>query len=440
MLRRTALLGLTSVPFLLASGCAVRSRSTSPPSIEEAFVYIFPLYEFARTAVARSGPRGGGINRVAHRATLADHTSRQITAPNNDTIYSSCQMELSGGPVEVVAPTDLQRYFSIAFMDAFTDNFAYIGTRATGGRGGRFWVVGPMWTGVAPSDVTVLRSSTNDVWMLARVLVDGPDDLAAARALQERIEVRPLSTEPPRRFETPVTSMDDPSNFLAVVNEVLKRSPGGLGQTARASRFASLGIGGMPGAEMLEAWRAYIPEGMKRLRSRSVSAENRIVDGWVYPEKGVGEFGGNDALRASVALGGLAALGEREAMYFQAVADRAGQALSGERAYRWRVPKGGVPARAFWSLTMYQLEPDGRSFLVENEIDRFAIGDRTKGLLINSDGSFDIIIRQTRPEGELAANWLPSPRGSLRLSLRAYLPGEELLEGRWSIPPLESIA
>jgi hypothetical protein len=28
----------------------------------------------------------------------------------------------------------------------------------------------------------------------------------------------------------------------------------------------------------------------------------------------------------------------------------------------------------------------------------------------------------------------------LRLSLRAYLPGEELLEGRWSIPPLESIA
>ena len=63
MLRRTALLGLTSVPFLFASGCAVRSRSTSPPSIEEAFVYIFPLYEFARTAVARSGPRGGGINR-----------------------------------------------------------------------------------------------------------------------------------------------------------------------------------------------------------------------------------------------------------------------------------------------------------------------------------------------------------------------------------------
>ncbi|MBU6318719.1 MAG: DUF1254 domain-containing protein [Alphaproteobacteria bacterium] len=440
MLRRTALLGMTSVPLLVASGCAIRSEASPAPSLEEAFFYAFPLYEFARTAVGRSGPRGGGINRVAHRATLADHTSRQITAPNNDTIYSSCQMELSGGPVEVISPSDSQRYFSIAFMDAFTDNFAYIGTRATGGRGGRFWVVGPSWKGETPSDVTILRSSTNDVWMLARVLVEGPDDLAAARALQERIEVRSLSTQAPRRFETPVTSLDDPANFLAVVNEVLKRSPGGLGQTARASRFVSLGIGATPAAETLEAWRAFIPEGMKRLRSRSVSAGERIANGWVYPEKGVGEFGKNDALRSSVALGGLAALGEREAMYFQAVADTAGQALSGERAYRWRVPKGGVPARAFWSLTMYQLEPDGRSFLVENEINRFSIGDRTKGLVINSDGAFDVVIQRTRPEGDLAANWLPSPKGSMRLSLRAYLPGEELLERRWAIPPLAPLS
>ena len=71
-------------------------------------------------------------------------------------------------PVEVIAPTDKQRYFNITFMDAFTDNFAGIGTRLTGGRGGRFWVVGPQWQGAAPADVTVLQSSTSDVWMLAR--------------------------------------------------------------------------------------------------------------------------------------------------------------------------------------------------------------------------------------------------------------------------------
>ena len=39
----------------------------------------------------------------------------------------------------------------------------------------------------------------------------------------------------------------------------------------------------------------------------------------------------------------------------------------------------------FWSLTMY-----GADFeLVKNPIDRFSIGDRTKGLAFNADGSLD---------------------------------------------------
>ena len=53
---------------------------------------------------------------MGHRAALADASMRQITAPNNDTIYSSAQLELSGGPVEVIAPTDTHRYFNITFM------------------------------------------------------------------------------------------------------------------------------------------------------------------------------------------------------------------------------------------------------------------------------------------------------------------------------------
>src|SRR5262245_53629246 len=102
------------------------------PTLEEAFYYAFPLYEFARTEQERTGAvegKTGTLNRLAHRATLADHASRQVTAPNNDTIYSSSFMDLAGGPLEVSAPSSAGRYYSVAFMNAFTDNFAYIGTR-----------------------------------------------------------------------------------------------------------------------------------------------------------------------------------------------------------------------------------------------------------------------------------------------------------------------
>jgi hypothetical protein len=438
MHRRDLMKGFAALGLLGAAGCQTAPKANGEPDMDAAFFYAFPLYEMARTAQNRA--TAPGLNRVGHRAMLADHTSRQITAPNNDTVYSSAQLELSGGPMEVVSPTDTQRYFSIAFMDAFTDNFAYIGTRATKGQGGRFWVAGPQWSGAAPAGVTVLRSSTNDVWMLGRILVDGPDDLAAASALQRQITLKPVTDAPAKPFAVKATNVEDPANFLGVVNDVLARSPGGKGQTARASRFAAHGIGAglVASPELIEAWRTYLPQGVARLRDKFMF-RNLVVNGWGYQEEGVGDFGTNDFLRAGVALGGLAALGEEEAMYLQATTDEAGAALDGSKKYVWRVPPSGVPADAFWSLTMYQAEPDGRYFLVENPINRFSIGDRTRGLIKNDDGSIDILIQREAPTGALAANWLPAAAGPMRMSLRAYLPRKELRDRSWRVPPVKRV-
>jgi hypothetical protein len=405
--------------------------------MDKAFFYGFPLYEFARTAQQRTSllPQ----NRVGHRAALADHTSREVTAPNNDTIYSSAFLELSNGPVEIVSPSSTTRYFSIAFMDAFTDNFAYIGTRATKGQGGTFWLAGPTWQGVAPEGVTLLRSSTNDVWMLGRTLVDGPDDMAAARALQTQITVKSTKPDMPvRNYGVKCTSVEDPANFLGVVNDILARSPGGKGQTARAPQFASFGITSTASPELLAQWRAYLPGGLAKLKDKFMF-QDMVVNGWGYQEKGVGDFGTNDFLRAGIALGGLAALGEEEAMYFQSTKDETGTPLSGEGKYVWRVPASGIPVDSFWSLTMYQAEPDGRYFLVRNPINRFAIGDRTRGLVKNADGSTDILIQREAPTGPLAANWLPAAAGPMRMSLRAYLPKKELRDRTWKCPPVKRV-
>ena len=439
MRRRDVLWGIGATGALAASACSTVGATdpveANEAGLEAAFFYAFPLYEIARTGQNRAALPG--LNKLGARAVLSDDTSRQITAPNNDTVYSSAQLELSGGPIEVIAPTETDRYFNITFMDAFTDNFAGIGTRLTNGKGGTFWVVGPQWTGTAPAGVTVLRSSTNDVWMLGRIVVEGTADLAAAKAVQDKIRIRSLATTPPKPFGVACTNAEDAANFLAVVNDMMARSPGGLGHMSRASNFARVGVGlGLtPTPEMIAMWSAYLPKGIAKLKEKFIFRD-LTVNGWGYQEKGVGEASASDYLRAAIALGGLAALPEAEAMYFQATNDEAGARLDGANKYVWRIPPGGVPAGAFWSLTMYQTEADGRFFLVKNPINRFSIGDRTPDLVRNADGSIDILIQRDAPTGALASNWLPAAAGQMRMSLRAYLPKAELRNRSWKVPPV----
>lgn len=440
MHRRDFLRTASALTLLGAAGCQTMAApvEANEAGVEAAFLYAFPLYEIARTGQNRAAQPG--LNKLGHRATLADHTMRQITAPNNDTIYSSAQLELSNGPMEVVSPTDTQRYFNITFMDALTDNFAGIGTRLTNGQGGRFWIAGPTWTGAAPAGVTVLRSSTNDVWMLARIVVDGPADLPAAKALQQQIVLKPVTDAAARPFGVKATSSDDAANFLAVVNDMLARSGGNLGHMARANTYTKVGVGPgvTPTAEQLAMWTSYMPKGIAKLKEKFLFRD-LMLDGWGYQEPGVGEAASSDLLRSAIALGGLAALPEAEAMYFQATTDGAGVDLTGANKYVWRVPPGGVPAGAFWSLTMYQVEPDGRFFFTQNPINRFSVGDRTEGLVKNADGSIDILIQRDQPTGPLAANWLPAPAGAIRLSLRAYLPKRELRDRKWKVPPVRKV-
>jgi hypothetical protein len=90
------------------------------------------------------------------------------------------------------------------------------------------------------------------------------------------------------------------------------------------------------------------------------------------------------------------------------------------------------PVEAFWSVTMY----DEEGFQVANEIDRFALGDRDP-LVYNPDGSLDLYLQHEAPAGERVANWLPSPRGRVGVTMRLYGPKESVLSGAWSPPPLQ---
>jgi hypothetical protein len=121
----------------------------------------------------------------------------------------------------------------------------------------------------------------------------------------------------------------------------------------------------------------------------------------------------------------------QEAMYWWTNSDEAGRTLSGTHDYVMRFPPGGLPPNnAFWSLTM----GDAKNRFVANPIKRYSVSDRS-GLVPNADGSVDIYIQNTAPPGH-ESNWLPAPSGKFILWLRVYEPGEAILDGEYTVPPV----
>lgn len=418
---------------LALAGCATSTPVSPhlpapPPRIdpathaEAAFLYGYAPFEMARVA-GGAFTQGAPSNTFAHRATLTDHTARAVTTPNNDTLYSPAFVDLTGGPVELVTPTLTDRYWSVAMMSAFTDNFHILGTRTTKGVGGTYWIVGPQWRGRAPEGVEVVRAPTADVWLLGRILVDGASDLAAASAAQRQFTLRSVGGATKARRFRPTDPLDS-ENFFGVLDETLTRSG------APASGLQ------LPGLTDGDAWRRDAAATLARLRG-GLGRKGRLVNGWTYPADNLGDFGDDHVFRAQVALSGLGALPKAEAVYLSGVVDATGALLNGANGYRFSLPAGGAPVDAFWSLSMYEVDAEGRLFFIHNPIARYAIGNRTQGLVVAPDGALDITLSHERPSG--AANWLPAPRNLFRVTFRGYLPRPALLSGAWTLPAITKI-
>lgn len=425
----------------MAPGLAL--ASSAPLSLREAardaWIYCLPLIEMAGARSRGLTPLPNApirVNLFGHARVLAGPDSRAVTTPNNDTLYSTAWIDLSGEPVTLVIPPTGERYFSLALMDMFTNNFAVLGTRTLGGEGATITLAGPR----SPADPGVLRSPTNWVWALGRTLVDGPDDLAAAHAVQDGLRI---IARQGGRTPGPPTPRDAPWNaYFGYAQRLLADNPPPVTDMAFFRRIRALQLGPAGGFdrarfsddEMDEA--AAGVEDARALLRGGAGGSARAVGGWTYPDPHLGDFGQDYLLRARTALGGLAALPPAEAIYLRPVAPDGRGLFDGPGRWRLRLP-GPVPVDAFWSLTLYEATPEGQFFLTRNPINRYAIGDRTPGLKRGRDGSIDILISREDPGPADRANWLPAPAtGPWSVSLRAYLPKPDLLSGAYRLPPL----
>ncbi|MCE7507913.1 DUF1254 domain-containing protein [Alloalcanivorax xenomutans] len=409
---------------------------------KRAYIYTVPLVIMETT---RKWRMGAGANVFNHARKLLTHRSRWVTTPNNDTLYSDAWLDLSKGPVKITVPATGERYFSLAFMDMYTNNFDILGTRTTGNNGGVYTVVGPHQA--VPEDATnVVRAPTPRVWALARILVDGPDDLTAACAVQDGLFVHEGAPSEDVAPGDPVQRSAGWREYLATANRLLRREPPPVTDGLILEQIRALGIGPdqVFDADAFDQEQAEaIERGVEEAKNWLVQiqrARRSAIDGWTYPSMRNGDYGQNYTLRAVVSVGGLGALPLEEAIYMRAEGDAEEGLFDGNQNYRLHFPAGAMPPlNSFWSLTLYEAMDDGQFFFADTPLRRYAVGDRSPGLQYNEDGSLDLWIGARSPGADRESNWLPANEGPFALFFRGYMPKADLMEGRYRLPRVERL-
>jgi hypothetical protein len=437
----------------------------------QAYLYGYPLvYSLNEIAAFVAGgdrfPMRADLNNFGYARRLAG-PEFEFVSPNNDTVYCVAMCDLSQGPLVLHVPDTAGRYYVMECIDAWSNNFAYPGTRATGTAQSEFLLAPTGYGGPTPAGMRVIHAPT-DVFVIAgRIQVDGEDDLPAVNALQDQFTLTalgvynggadpgPLAGLPqpdPRvgeelewweRFRVALAAFPPPhadAPFVAACEKLGLISPDSPYVDRDPEHAKVL-------TEAAKVGQAKIEELMKQVHASPAGWQSAMhlfdynldffeIGAIDAPQWKIADRTRAYVTRAIVARGGLWGNHGYEADYEIIWVDADGQPLHGANSYELRL-RTPPPVDAFWSLTMYDAD---RFYLVANAAQRYSIGDRTPGLTFADDGSVTLYIGKDSPGPNKQANWLPAPDGPFRPILRMYQPQEQVLDGTYQLPAITKIA
>jgi hypothetical protein len=426
----------------------------------QAYVYAYPmiLMEITRRVATNvEAPTGNfaPMNQFAHLRAFPDASFKEVVRPNVDTLYSIAWFDVSQEPLILSVP-ETDTYYMMPMLDLWTEVFAVPGTRTSGNKAGNFAIHGPDWKGELPRGVEPIRSPTSIGWIIGRTKTNGPADYENVHRIQDGYKLTPLSQwgkpySPPAKsqvnpeldMKTPppvqVANMDA-ETYFELFAALLRESPPHEIDWNMVEQLEQIGL--TPGEEFefsklpqatQDALNKAVVDAQKMIASHT---GGDFVNGWSIARAMMGSYGAAYTQRAYVALIGLGANLPEDAIYPMSATDADGKPYDGRRNYTIHFDKDELPpVNGFWSITIY----DSDGYLVENAINRYAVGDRDK-LNFNKDGSLDIFIQHESPGKDRESNWLPAPADDFNLVLRLYWPRTEILTGSWNPPPVRASA
>lgn len=433
-----------------------------------AFVWGYPLVRSAQLRAKTTRSSAGAevsripeaatapLNTIGHARRLATPSTRLGVAPNHDTLYSLAWLDTRAHPFVLQAPDFGSRYYTFQMGQGDTSTDVSLGQRTHGRKLPPIFIHGPDYRGQLPADHLHICSRHRYMLIAGRIMVNGAEDLPVVHRLQDRISVKPMGTasvgaiaDQIKKTVNPASGQPDPVSgdpgeltFLAQLAAVVRDLSLSEDESRMVRSFRRIGLSmsddlpcGTVNLQAVEKIREGLRLGETAVR-RKTRALGRQVNGWSINYQGP-RFGKDYLLRAAVAMDQIYIVEPEEAIYPSARVDSHGEILDGRHRYRLRFAAAEVPpVGAFWSITMYFAE----GFMVPNAIDRWAIGDRTPGLVRDSDGGITILFQHQPPDAASTGNWLPAPMTPFMLLMRLYLPKVSILSGRWVPPPIDRIS
>lgn len=439
----------------------------------EAFIYGYPLvYSMHEIGKFPAGPNLAGpealpYNTFGYARNLLDPNAHFVS-PNNDTLYLIAICDVRNGPLVLHVPDTYERYYVLQFVDAWSNNFAYIGRRATGTAEAHYLLTAHDYKEDVPEGIKVIHAPTGIFVIVGRLQVDGAPDLPATHALQDQFTLTPLSVfkggvapgavpgvpqADPRvgpdlkwweEFRVALAAFPPPAAdapFLAICEKFGLRAADSPFVNPDPGLAKILAAGEKAGKEKIEE--------LVRNAAKPVNGWQNVLHVFDYnldffeigmlnaPEWKIADRTIAYVTRAVAARAGLWGNHGYEANYQIIYVDADHQPLDSAKRYELHLPVP-PPVDAFWSLTMYNVP---EFYLAANPIHRYSIGDRTPGLKYGEDGSLTIYMQKDSPGPDKESNWLPTPQnGGFRPIMRLYQPKQPILDGSYLLPAIKRVS
>jgi hypothetical protein len=427
----------------------------------EAYRFFYPTVS---TEAIIEGLRQVGAGDGQNLIVLAAGPRHIGFTVNSDTPYMSGVIDLEArGPMVIELPPGLFVGLVNDHHQRWVVDMGLPGSDA--GKGGKYLILPPDFTGAVPSEYHAARSRTHQALLALRALPGNGGTAGAVDALTT-IKVYPLSnpeaalgyidvTE--QSFDTSPVRWEDNIEYWNRLHAAIDAEPVLDEFRPMYGLLAALGLEkGKPFAPdqrirtILEqasrvALDQMLVEGFASQRPDCLVWEDREWE-WVGLVTDNGDFETRNFLDLQArerwfvqAIVASPAMFRRRvgdgSIYFLAARDETSAYLDGGKTYRLRVPLP-VPAKLFWSVTAYDSRTRSQ---VQTPQDKAVLGSLQGELEANSEGGIDLYFGPEAPKGH-ESQWIQTlPDTGFFLYFRLYGPEAAAFDSTWKPGDLKEL-